>query len=154
MDSGLITAKRLILLDLVGHQLRACRQQEKTIDAPSLITKAREHERIYEFIRVSLLVFWAFRDHFMLARGGPAIESFGTSASTWNRLRANGNCIGEHLVRIICPKRVRHEFRRLIARFDPIVGLQQVCRDVLGATDSIAVDIDNLIASTKPCLCC
>ncbi len=28
--------------------------------------KAREHERIYEFIRVSLFVLWAFRDQFML----------------------------------------------------------------------------------------
>ena len=32
----------------------ACLQQGKTIDAPSLITKTREHERIFEFIRVSL----------------------------------------------------------------------------------------------------
>ena len=65
-----------------------------------LITKAREHERIYEFIRVSLFVLWAFRDHFMLTSGGPAIESCGTSASTWNRLRAYEFIREENLVKL------------------------------------------------------
>ena len=43
-----------------------------------LITKTREHERIYEFIRVSLFVFWAFRDHF---RRRPRFSLKGTGSS-------------------------------------------------------------------------